>query len=142
MYYSPEGLERFVSAQARDYAAALGEIRSGRKRSHWIWYVFPQIRGLGMSSTSEYYGLKDLEEAKDYLDQPLLGARLLEISNALLALDTDDPGEVMGYPDDLKLRSCMTLFEAAAPEEKVFSAVLDKFYGGGRDALTLRILGR
>ncbi|MEA5151959.1 MAG: DUF1810 domain-containing protein [Oscillospiraceae bacterium] len=142
MYYSPEGLERFVSAQARDYAAALGEIRSGRKRSHWIWYIFPQICGLGMSPTSEYYGLKDIEEAKDYLGHPLLGARLIEISKALLALDTDDPGKVMGYPDDLKLRSCMTLFEAAAPAETVFSAVLDKFYGGGRDALTLRILGR
>ena len=142
MYYDGRSLDKFVSAQARDYATALAEIRNGRKRSHWIWYIFPQIQGLGMSSTAQYYGIRDLEEAMDYMEHPVLGPRLVEISNALLALDTSNPSAVMGYPDDLKLCSCMTLFELAAPEEKVFTKVLEKFYSGRRDSLTLRILGR
>ena len=142
MYYDGKSLDKFVSAQARDYSTALAEIRNGRKRSHWIWYIFPQIQGLGMSSTAQYYGIRDLEEAMDYMEHPVLGPRLIEISNALLALDTSNPSAVMGYPDDLKLCSCMTLFELAAPEEKVFTKVLEKFYGGRRDSLTLRILGR
>ena len=142
MYYDGRSLDKFVSAQARDYATALAEIRNGRKRSHWIWYIFPQIQGLGMSSTAQYYGIRDLEEAMDYMEHPVLGPRLVEISNALLALDTSNPSAVMGYPDDLKLCSCMTLFELAAPEEKVFTKVLEKFYNGRRDSLTLRILGR
>ena len=142
MYYDGKSLDKFVSAQARDYATALAEIRSGRKRSHWIWYIFPQIQGLGMSPTAQYYGIRDLEEAMDYMAHPVLGPRLVEISNALLALDTSNPSAVMGYPDDLKLCSCMTLFELAAPEEKVFTKVLEKFYNGRRDSLTLRILGR
>lgn len=140
-YYGLENLKRFVSAQQRDYNTALREIRGGRKRSHWMWYIFPQIQGLGMSSTAQYYGVKDLEEAKDFMEHPILGRNLLEISAALLELDGDDATAVMGYLDDLKLRSCMTLFEAAAPEHKVFGAVLDKFYGGRRDSLTLDILG-
>ena len=142
MYYDGKSLDKFVSAQSRDYATALAEIRNGRKRSHWIWYIFPQIQGLGMSPTAQYYGIRDLEEAMDYMAHPLLGARLVEISNALLALDTSNPSAVMGYPDDLKLCSCMTLFELAAPEEKVFTKVLEKFYNGRRDSLTLRILGK
>ena len=141
MYYDGSSLEKFVTAQNRDYATALREIRNGRKRSHWIWYIFPQIQGLGMSSTAQYYGIRDLEEAKDYMEHPVLGPRLVEISEALLGLDSSDPGAVMGFPDDLKLCSCMTLFELAAPEEKVFSKVLDKFYHGRRDGNTLRILG-
>ena len=103
-------LNRFLSAQRRDYAAALREIRSGRKRSHWIWYIFPQVAGLGMSSTSQFYAISGLDEAR-------------------------------AYPDDLKLRSSMTLFAAAAPDEPVFSAVLDKFFGGQPDTRTLQILG-
>ena len=110
-------LDRFVKAQAYDYDAALREIRSGRKRSHWMWYIFPQLQGLGFSSTAQYYGIRDLEEAKAYIAHPVLGPRLKEISEALLGLDTRDPSAVMGYPDDLKLRSCMTLFELAAPEQ-------------------------
>ena len=141
MYYDGSSLEKFVSAQKRDYATALQEIRNGRKRSHWIWYIFPQVQGLGMSSTAQFYGIKDLEEAKDYMEHPVLGPRLIEISEALLGLESSNPGAVMGFPDDLKLCSSMTLFELAAPEENVFSKVLEKFYGGRRDELTLRILG-
>ena len=105
-----------------------------------MWYIFPQIQGLGMSSTAQFYGIKDLEQAKDFLAHPYLGRNLIEISSALLALDGNDPTAVMGYPDDLKLRSCMTLFELADPSAEVFAAVLDKFYGGRRDEMTLRIL--
>ena len=141
MYYDERGLDKFVRAQERDYAEALREIQSGRKRSHWIWYIFPQMDGLGFSPTAQYYGIRDLEQAKDYMAHPVLGPRLVEISEALLALPTSDPGAVMGYPDDLKLCSSMTLFELAAPDEPVFGRVLDKFYGGRRDVLTLQLLG-
>ena len=135
-------LDRFVKAQAYDYDAALREIRSGRKRSHWMWYIFPQLQGLGFSSTAQYYGIRDLEEAKAYIAHPVLGPRLKEISEALLGLDTRDPSAVMGYPDDLKLRSCMTLFELAAPEQPVFGHVLEKYYAGRRDSRTLELLKR
>ena len=140
-------LERFVRAQEYDYGAALGEIRGGRKRSHWMWYIFPQLQGLGYSSTSQYYGIRDLEEAKDYLEHPVLGPRLVEISEALLTLDTDDAGAVMGYPDNLKLHSCMTLFELAAfdleaPALHVFSRVLEKYFAGHADRRTREMLGR
>ena len=141
MYYDERGLDKYVSAQARDYDDALREIRSGRKRSHWIWYIFPQLDGLGYSPTAQYYGIRDLEQAKDYMAHPVLGPRLVEISEALLAVPSSDPGAVMGYPDDLKLCSSMTLFELAAPDQPVFGKVLDKFYGGRRDPLTLRLLG-
>ena len=141
MYYEERGLDKYVRAQERDYADALREIRSGRKRSHWIWYIFPQMDGLGFSPTAQYYGIRDLEQAKDYMAHPVLGPRLVEISEALLALPGSDPGAVMGYPDDLKLCSSMTLFELAAPDEPVFGRVLDKFYGGRRDPLTLELLG-
>ena len=141
MYYDPAGLDKFVTAQERDYSTALREIQNGRKRSHWIWYIFPQLQGLGFSQTAQYYGIRDLEQARDYMAHPVLGARLVEISEALLALESSNPGAVMGYPDDLKLCSSMTLFELAAPDQPVFGKVLDKFYGGRRDPLTLRLLG-
>ena len=134
-------LRRFISAQKQDYLTALEEIRRGRKRSHWMWYIFPQLRGLGMSSTSYFYGIESLEEARAFLDDPYLGGNLREISQALLSLDTDDARSVMGSPDDLKLRSSMTLFSLAAPEEPVFKKVLEKFYRGVQDPATLRILG-
>ncbi len=134
-------LERFVEAQDRMYRAALNEIRAGRKVSHWIWFVFPQLKELGFSSTARYYGIADLAEAQAYLAHPLLRARLIEISQALLALDDSDPSSVMGYPDDLKLRSSMTLFEAADPATDVFAQVLEKFYAGKRDEKTLAFLG-
>jgi len=140
--YSDTGLARFVKAQEGDYARALREIQSGRKRSHWMWYIFPQLRGLGFSSTAQFYGIRDLEEARAYWTHPVLGPRLVEISEALLALETNDPGRVLGYPDDLKLRSCMTLFELAAPEQPVFGRVLEKFYAGRRDPRTLELLGK
>jgi len=142
MYDNPAGLDRFVKAQEGDYARALGEIRSGRKRSHWMWYIFPQLRGLGFSSTAQYYGLRDLEEAVDYMAHPLLGPRLTEICEALLGLETNNASAVLGYPDDLKLRSCMTLFELAAPEQPVFARVLEKYYAGRRDSRTLELLGK
>lgn len=134
-------LRRFISAQKQDYLTALEEIRRGRKRSHWMWYIFPQLRGLGMSSTSYFYGIESLEEARAFLDDPYLGGNLREISQALLSLDTGDARSVMGSPDDLKLRSSMTLFSLAAPEEPVFKKVLEKFYRGVQDPATLRILG-
>ena len=142
MYYEEKELDKFVSAQARDYDTALAEIRSGCKRSHWMWYIFPQLQGLGFSPTAQYYGIRDLEQAKDYMAHPVLGPRLVEISGALLSLPGSNPSAVMGYPDDLKLCSCMTLFELAAPDEPVFGRVLEKYYGGRRDRMTLNLLGR
>ena len=133
-------LQRFTKAQKEDFNLALEEIRRGRKRSHWMWYIFPQIAGLGMSSTAQYYAITDLQEAKKYMADNVLGGRLLEISGALLDLETDDAHEVFGYPDDMKLRSSMTLFEAAAPEQEVFRKVLDKYFGGKRDERTLQLL--
>ena len=142
MYYEEKELDKFVSAQARDYDTALAEIRSGSKRSHWMWYIFPQLQGLGFSPTAQYYGIRDLEQAKDYMAHPVLGPRLVEISGALLSLPGSNPSAVMGYPDDLKLCSCMTLFELAAPDEPVFGRVLEKYYGGRRDRMTLNLLSR
>lgn len=133
-------LQRFKDAQKDDYECALREIKSGRKRSHWMWYIFPQIHGLGRTSISDYFSIKNLQEARDYLKDPVLGARLVEISKALLELNTSDPHAVFGSPDDLKLRSCMTLFEKADPENPVFGKVLDKYYDGQRDSRTLEIV--
>lgn len=133
-------LDRFLKAQERDYETALKEIRSGYKRSHWIWYIFPQIEGLGMSHMSEYYGIQDINEAVAYMKNPVLAARLIEISETLLKLDTCDAGKIMGWPDDMKLRSSMTLFLLAAPDVSVFKKVLDKFFGGELDQNTIRII--
>ena len=133
-------LSRFITAQERSYDAALREIRSGRKRTHWMWYIFPQIAGLGFSQTAQYYAISSLQEAKDYYAHPVLGKRLVEISEALLALDSCDATSVMGYPDDLKLCSSMTLFSVASGDP-VFAKVLDKFSSGRQDAKTLSILG-
>lgn len=133
-------LDRFLVAQEHSYDTALREIRAGRKRSHWMWYIFPQIAGLGMSYTAQLYSIQDISEARDYIAHPVLGARLIEISRALLTLDSSDATAVMGYPDDLKLCSCMTLFKQVS-DDPVFGAVLDKFYGGRADTRTLAILG-
>ena len=142
MSNSGAGLERFTAAQAGDYDRALAEIRAGRKRSHWMWYVFPQLRGLGRSEMAHRYGIADAEEARAYLDHALLGARLREISSALLEQPERDPTRVMGSPDDMKLRSSMTLFEAVARHEEgqVFTKVIEAFYRGQRDESTLRLL--
>ena len=134
-------LDRFLDAQRGDYAAALAEVRRGRKTSHWIWYIFPQIAGLGQSSTARYYSIRDLEEAREYYAHPVLGQRLREISGALLDLRGSDPVAVFGGIDSMKLKSSMTLFAVAAPDDPLFRQVLDKYYGGEQDALTLRILG-
>jgi len=134
-----EGLERFVEAQEGDYEDALAEIRAGEKQSHWIWYVFPQMKGLGMSWTSEFFGIADLDEAKAYLAHPVLGARLREITAALLQHRHESARKILGYPDDLKVCSCMTLFDAIEPNG-IFAEVLDVFYGGQRDELTIGLL--
>lgn len=133
-------LQRFVDAQASSYETALSEIKNGKKRSHWMWYIFPQIDGLGFSETARFYALANAREASEYLAHPVLGPRLLAISRALLALKSTDAGQILGSPDDLKLKSSMTLF-ASLGTEPVFQQVLDKFYGGARDDKTLRIIG-
>ena len=134
-------LSRFAIAHQRDYQQALAEIKNGRKLSHWMWYIFPQIKGLGRSSISEYYGIQDLNEAKAYLADPILGKHLIEICEALLSLDTNDATEVMGRPDDRKLKSSMTLFDTATDSLDVFQMVLDKYYHGKKDYRTLKMLG-
>lgn len=135
-------LERFLEAQNFSYAHALREIQRGRKQTHWMWYIFPQLRGLGRSYNSQYYGIADLGEARAYLAHPVLGARLREISSVLLTLDGNDPRAVMGSPDDKKLQSSMTLFANATEDNEVFIAVLEKYYGGKQDGYTLRILNK
>lgn len=133
-------LDRFIKEHQRTYSTALNEISQGMKRSHWMWWIFPQISGLGMTSVSQKFSIRSLEEAEAFLMHPYLGGNLREISNVLLTLETDDPYAVFGSPDDLKLCSSMTLFAEAAPEEKIFQNVLDKFYGGKKDERTLNLL--
>lgn len=133
-------LSRFVSAQEGRYEMAYAELANGRKRSHWMWYIFPQLSGLGSSPMARHYALSGLEETKAFLAHPLLGTRLVNISALLLSLDKGNPTEIFGFPDDIKLRSSMTLFALACPEEPVFQQVLDRFFGGNKDPLTLRLL--
>lgn len=135
-------LNRFIERQKEDYPTALKEIQNGRKESHWMWWIFPQLKGLGFSYTSMEYGIADLEEAKAYLQNPYLHNNLVTICNALLQLESNDAGLVMGYPDDLKLCSSMTLFDCAGPDEPVFGQVIDKFFGGKRDERTIQMLGK
>ena len=133
-------LSRFIEAHQQSYQRALTEIRNGRKTSHWMWYIFPQLKELGRSSTAKYYGIEDLEEAKMYLAHPVLGTRLKEISEALLKLETNDPYRVMGDIDGLKLCSSMTLFAEVAGYGSVFGKVIDKYYNGNKDMNTIHIL--
>ena len=135
-------LQRFLTAQQTDYATALAEIKQGRKRSHWIWYIFPQIAGLGFSETSKHYALQNAEEAQAYLNHPILGSRLIEICSELLKLPTNNATEIFGTPDDMKLRSCVTLFASLPDADPVFKQVLDKFFGGEGDKLTIQILAK
>ncbi|MGQ7297143.1 DUF1810 domain-containing protein [Quadrisphaera sp. KR29] len=133
----PHDLQRFVDAQAGGtYEAALAELRGGRKRGHWIWFVLPQLRGLGSSPTSRHYGISGLDEARAYLAHPVLGPRLRQCCEVLTGLDETDPVRVLGSVDAVKLRSSATLFAAAAPDEPVFTAVLEHFFGDERDAVT------
>ena len=133
-------LERFLIAQQTYYRIALQEIKSGRKRSHWMWFIFPQIAGLGYSETARYYAIKDMAEAKAYMEDYTLTSNLIEISQALLDVDSDDATAVMGWPDDLKLKSSMTLFALVKPECEVFQKVLEKFFHGEKDQKTIEIL--
>lgn len=132
-------LERFKKTQEFDFATALAEIRNGRKVSHWMWYIFPQLAGLGMSSTSQYYGICDLEEAKAYLEDEYLRDHLMTICEALLSLDTSDALAVFGRPDNMKLRSSMTLF-AQASDNDIFQKVLEKYFEGKMDGRTVKML--
>ena len=135
-------LERFVAAQAAVYAAAYAELRRGRKQGHWMWFVFPQLAGLGSSPTARFYAIGSAEEARSYLDHPLLGRRLRDCSETVLAHRAIGAEAVFGPVDALKFRSSMTLFEAVAEDPAPFAEALDAFYGGSRDGATLRLLGR
>ena len=132
-------LERFVEAQKWNYENALSELKTGRKRSHWMWYIFPQMRGLGRSPMAEIYGIADLAEAREYLAHDILGSRLREVCGVILNLSTSDAVEVFGDIDSLKLKSSMTLFDLVAPND-VFAQVLEKYYHGKRDINTLKLL--
>ena len=136
----PYDLQRFVQAQAEAYQQALAEIRRGRKTTHWMWFVFPQLRGLGLSSTAWRYGIVSLAEARAYLAHDILGPRLRECAAAVASLERRTASEVFGSPDDQKLRSCLTLFEQADPSTPTFSRALDSLWAGERDPLTLRML--
>ncbi len=133
-------LDRFVEAQTLAYPTALAEIRRGAKRSHWMWFIFPQIAGLGQSATARHFAIRSLEEARAYLDHPILGPRYVECVEALQDLTISDPVAVFGGIDATKLRSSLTLFEAARPQV-LFAAALDRWFGGERDALTLSLIG-
>ena len=139
MSRDPFNLDRFVSAQAGVYEQAFAEIRAGRKRSHWMWFIFPQIAGLGSSPTSQHFAIRDRAEAEAYLAHPILGARLIECCEALLALKTDSASGVFGYPDDLKLKSSATLFAAVSPSGSVFEQLLKKFFAGRPDLKTIEL---
>jgi uncharacterized protein (DUF1810 family) len=134
-------LARFVEAQSMNYADALAELRAGRKTTHWMWYVFPQLRGLGLSDTALFFGLSGADEARAYLAHPVLGPRLLECAAALLAIADASAAEVLGSPDDLKLRSCATLFAHVSPPGSVFERILERYYEGVPDQRTTVMLG-
>lgn len=137
----PYDLDRFVRAQDGVYEQALSEVRAGRKRSHWMWFVFPQIDGLGSSAMAKQYAIKSAEEARAYLSHPVLGPRLIEAARAALAVDGRSARDIFGSPDDMKLRSSATLFAAASPARSVFDELLAKFFDGKPDDETIRLLG-
>ena len=137
----PHDLNRFVRAQERDYVRALAEIRSGRKRTHWMWYIFPQLDGLGFSETARRYAIRGLDEARAYLEHPVLGPRLVECADAVLAVRGRSARGIFGTPDDLKLRSCATLFAEVSPGGSVFRQMLKVYFGGEADVRTLALLG-
>lgn len=138
--YFDKTLTRFIQAQQNVYPQVLKELRNGKKTTHWIWFIFPQIEGLGHSSTAKYYSIKTIEEAKKYITHPILGKRLLECSNIILNINGKSADDIFGYPDNLKLRSSMTLFNFVAPEHKVFAGVLQKYFAGEPDEQTISIL--
>lgn len=134
-------LSRFTKAQEQDFKTAFKEIKNGRKMSHWMWYIFPQIQGLGKSSTSQYYGIKDLNEARAFINDPYLGRNLKKISMALLELEENNAVAIFGKPDDIKLKSCMTLFSCISEEGSIFHKVLRKYFDGRQCKRTLSIIG-
>lgn len=133
-------LSRFIEAQRTDYARALEELTNGRKTTHWMWYIFPQLAGLGRSTTSRKYGIAGVGEARAYMEHPLLGNRLLACADALLAVQGRTINEILGAPDDMKLRSCATLFAAVTPPGSLFEQLLEKYHDGERDERTLAML--
>jgi uncharacterized protein (DUF1810 family) len=135
-----DGLERFLIAQARDYEQALAELKAGQKRSHWIWYVLPQLRGLGRSDMARYYGIRDRSEAEAYIAHPVLGQRLVECVEAVLTHPDRSAVEIFGVVDAVKFRSCLTLFGEVAEDEDCFAEAMRVFYVDERDAETLRLL--
>jgi uncharacterized protein (DUF1810 family) len=136
----PYDLQRFLAAQREVYPQALREMRNGHKTSHWMWFVFPQIRGLGASETSRRFGISGSNEALAYLAHPTLGSRLIEIAEAALASGVSSAHDVFGFPDDMKLKSCATLFAAVTPPGSVFDRLLARFFDGERDERTLHLL--
>jgi uncharacterized protein (DUF1810 family) len=136
----PDSLERFVEAQDPVYDTVLSELAAGRKRSHWMWFVFPQLRGLGRSPMAHQFGLEGRAEALGYWNHPVLGARLRECIDLMLAVPDRSARDILGSPDDIKLRSCLTLFESVAPDDLRFDSALARFYHGERDPLTLDML--
>lgn len=135
-------LDRFLKAQENVYPAAVNEMAVGKKTGHWMWFIFPQLKGLGHSAMAEQYGIQNLEEATAYLADEVLGNRLKNITTTLLAQPENDPHAIFGSPDDMKLRSCLTLFAAVPYAPPMFEQALQKFYGGRPDERTLRMLGR
>jgi uncharacterized protein (DUF1810 family) len=134
-------LNRFLNAQEKDFENAMAEIKSGKKESHWMWYVFPQIKGLGFSQMSIYYSIQDIKEAKDYLDHPILGSRLKDITLEVLALKENNATRVFGIPDNLKLKSSMTLFASVdTSDDNIFVKVLQKFFNGEFDEKTIDLI--
>lgn len=133
-------LGRFVSAQQHSYDVALSEVTNGRKRSHWMWYIFPQLRGLGRSSTSQLYGIAGADEAHAYLSHKVLGPRLIAVCEATLAVEGRSATEIFGKPDDMKLRSCATLFAHVSNADSIFHKILDKYFGGKPDRRSVQLL--
>ncbi len=142
MSHDPYNLTRFVQAQGRDYEQALAEIRAGQKRSHWMWYIFPQFKGLGSSPTSMHYAINSAGEAAAYLAHPLLGPRLLECAESALHIADRSALAIFGSPDDMKLRSSATLFASVSPEGSVFHRIIEKYFEGERDVRTIELLSR
>lgn len=137
----PFNLNRFVQAQKGDYEQALSEIKAGRKLTHWMWYIFPQIDGLGSSPTAKEYAIKSIAEAQAFLDHPILGPRLRECAEAMLRIEDKSATDILDSPDDMKLRSCATLFSRVSPPGSVFDRLLKKYYPDGPDRMTLELLG-
>lgn len=138
----PFNLNRFISAQNKVYDRVLAELNSGQKRSHWMWYVFPQLGGLGHSTTAKHYAIKSREEAQSYLNHPILGTRLVECTETVLAIEGRSISDIFGYPDDLKLKSSMTLFASVADANAPFLPVLDRYFQGEQDSKTLQLLAK